>query len=63
MGSNTDTTIISERGASYEDHRGRGGHRELLFSLYSLWFFEPIPGDAKKSLDVTGTDMFRGVFP
>ncbi len=28
------------------DHRGRGGHKELLFSL---WFFEPIPEDNKKS--------------
>jgi hypothetical protein len=34
------------------NHRGHGGHRELLFSLCplcSLWFSEPIPGDNKKS--------------
>jgi len=42
------------------NHRGRGGHRELLCSLL---FFEPIPEDAKKSLDATGIDMFRSVFP
>ena len=28
------------------NHRGHGGHRELLFSL---WFSEPIPEDNKKS--------------
>jgi hypothetical protein len=34
------------------NHRGHGGHRELLFSLCplcSLWFSEPIPEDNKKS--------------
>ncbi len=34
------------------NHRGRGGHRELLFSLCplcSLWFSDPIPEDNKKS--------------
>ncbi len=34
------------------NHRGRGGHRALLFSLCplcALWFSEPIPGDNKKS--------------
>ena len=34
------------------NHRGHGEHRELLFSLCppcSLWFFEPIPEDNKKS--------------
>ncbi|GEM_PF-6944524 len=41
------------------NHRGCGGHRELLCSL---WFFETIPGDAKKSLDATEIDMFRSVF-
>nr|QNO46563.1 hypothetical protein BHHJPBMP_00010 [Methanosarcinales archaeon ANME-2c ERB4] len=34
------------------NHRGHGGHRELLFSLCplcSLWFPKPIPEDNKKS--------------
>ncbi len=34
------------------NHRGHGGHRELLFSrcpLCSLWFSDPIPEDNKKS--------------
>jgi hypothetical protein len=34
------------------NHRGHGGHRELLFSLCplcSLWFSKPIPEDNKKS--------------
>ncbi len=30
------------------NHRGRGEHRELLFSLFSLWFSEPISEDNKK---------------
>jgi len=37
------------------NHRGHGGHRELLFSLCPLcspWFSEPIPEDNKKSLIV-----------
>ncbi|KAF5411611.1 MAG: hypothetical protein C5S47_03430 [Candidatus Methanogasteraceae archaeon] len=34
------------------NHRERGGHRELLFSLcplFSLWFSEPIPEDSENS--------------
>ncbi len=35
------------------NHKGHGGHRELLFSLCplcSLWFSKPVPEDNKKSL-------------
>ena len=31
------------------NRRGRGGHRELLLSLCSLWFSEPVAEDTKKS--------------
>ncbi len=40
------------------NHRERGGHRELLFSLcplfslFSLWFSEPILEDNTKSLEL-----------
>ena len=34
------------------NHRGRGGHRELLFSLCPLCVFRsPLPEDTKKSLN------------
>ena len=36
------------------NHRGHGGHGELLFSLCPLcppWFSDPIPEDNKKSHD------------
>ena len=45
--------------AKKSNHRGRGGHRALLFSpcpLCALWFSEPIPGDNKKS-HKNGHDM------
>jgi len=38
------------------NHRERGGHRELLFSLcplFSLWFSEPIPEDSETLLNFT----------
>ena len=40
------------------NHLGRGGNRELLFSLCSLWFFpKPISEYNKKSLDPVFRNM------